>query len=65
MIANNIFRAIGDFCTNFLFAPVDSVRFMESWWMKNTISWIFVTIGFIGFIYWMNELKKYKNTENQ
>ena len=65
MIANNIFKAIGDFCMNVLFAPYDSFRFMDNWWIQSTVNWIFVIITFIAFFYWMGELKKFKQTENE
>jgi Family of unknown function (DUF6341) len=65
MIANNIFKAIGDFFMNVIFAPFDSLRFMDNWWVQSTVSWIFVIITFIAFFYWMGELKKYKKTENE
>ncbi|MDD3722763.1 MAG: uracil phosphoribosyltransferase [Lutibacter sp.] len=60
MIANNIFKAIGDFCQNILFVPYDNTRFMDNWWVQNMVSWIFVAIGFIGFFYWIGELSKHK-----
>lgn len=60
MIANNIFKAIGDFCTNVLFAPYNSIRSMDNWWTQNTISWVFIVITFIAFFYWIGEIRKYK-----
>ncbi len=60
MIANNIFKAIGDFCTNVLFKPYDALRSMDNWWLQSTISWIFIAIAFVAFFYWLGELKKYK-----
>jgi len=65
MIANNIFKAIGDFCTNVLFQPVDTIRFTNNWWAQNTINWILVVIAFTAFIYWLGELKKYRNSVNE
>ena len=65
MIANNIFKAIGDFFMNVIFAPYDGLRSMDNWWVQSTISWIFVGITFIAFFYWMGELKKYSKTENE
>lgn len=61
MIANNIFKAIGDFFTNFAFKPLDWIRFMDNWWLENTLSWILAIITFGAFIYWMGQLKKFKN----
>jgi hypothetical protein len=65
MIANNIFKAIGDFFMNVVFAPYDSLRSLDNWWVQSTVSWIFVAITFIAFFYWMGELRKYKKTENE
>jgi len=65
MIANNIFKAIGDFCTNILFAPYNNVRSMDNWWIQNTVSWIFIFIAFIGLFYWLGELNKHSKTENE
>ncbi|MCB0474974.1 MAG: uracil phosphoribosyltransferase [Flavobacteriaceae bacterium] len=60
MIANNIFRAIGDLCTNYLFKPYDFFRSMHSWWWSNTFNAILFSIGFIALIYWLGQLVKQK-----
>lgn len=65
MIANNIFRAIGEFCQNVLFAPHNSISAMDNWWLQNIVSWIFVIILFIALFYWLGELKKYKKAGNE
>ncbi|MFD0761735.1 uracil phosphoribosyltransferase [Lutibacter aestuarii] len=65
MIANNIFKAIGDFFTNVLFAPYNEIRFMDNWWLQNTVSWIFIVITFIAFFYWLGEIRKYKKAGNE
>lgn len=65
MIANNIFRALGDFFTNILFAPYDAIRFMDNWWLQNSISGIFIVITFFAFLYWLGELRKYKQAGNE
>ena len=44
MIANNIFRAIGDFFVNVAFQPMDSIRSMDSWWLQNAFSWVLAII---------------------
>lgn len=64
MIANNIFRVIGDFFTNILFAPYETIRQMDNWWIQNTISWLFVAVTFLAFFYWLGELKKHKTISN-
>ncbi|SFS49384.1 DUF6341 family protein [Lutibacter maritimus] len=65
MIANNIFKAIGDFFTNVLFTPFNELRSMDNWWLQSTISWIFIVITFIAFFYWMGEIRKYKKAGNE
>jgi len=65
MIANNIFKAIGEFFQNVLFAPHNSIRATDNWWLQNTVSWIFVVILFIALFYWLGQLKKYKKAGNE
>lgn len=65
MIANNIFKAIGDFFTNVLFVPYNDIRSLDNWWLQNTASWIFIVITFIAFFYWLGELRKYKKSGNE
>ena len=50
---------------NVLFVPMDALRKLEleNWWAASTLSWLFIIIGFVAFVYWMNELKKYNKTE--
>ncbi|HBK70378.1 MAG TPA: uracil phosphoribosyltransferase [Flavobacteriaceae bacterium] len=59
MIANNIFRAIGDFFTDFIFIPYDFFRFMNGWWISNTMGVFLVSIGFIFLFYWLGEMVKH------
>ncbi len=65
MIAYNIFKAIGDFCTNILFYPFNTLRSLDNWWLQSIVSWVFIGLTFIAFFYWLNELNKVKNTENE
>jgi len=65
MIANNIFKAIGDFCTNVLFYPYNEISSIDNWWLQNTVNWIFVAVTFVAFFYWLGELKKYKKAGNE
>lgn len=65
MIANNIFKAIGEFCQTVLFQPFNTLRSLDNWWLQSTISWIFVILTFIAFFYWLGELKKYKKAGNE
>lgn len=63
MIASNFFRAIGDFCTNVLFAPYNAFRFAEGWWLSNTFNTIIVAVGFIAAFYWLGQMVKHNKQE--
>jgi len=65
MIAYNIFKAIGNFFTNVLFYPFNALGSLDNWWLQSTVNWIFVILTLIAFFYWLNELNKVKNTENE
>jgi len=55
------FRAIEDLFVNVLFVPLDALRFMQSWWVANTLNWIFMIIGAVAFVYWILQLKKHSD----
>ncbi|KAA2219239.1 DUF6341 family protein [Maribacter flavus] len=57
----SFFYGIEDLFVNVLFAPMDALRFMESWTLSNILNWIFMLIGFVAFVYWMLELKKFND----
>ncbi|HEY9170478.1 MAG TPA: hypothetical protein VIN72_13370 [Lutibacter sp.] len=65
MIANNVFKAIGDFCQNVLFVPYDRIWSIHNWWIQNTVSWFFIIILFIALFYWLGQLRKYKKLESK
>ncbi len=60
MIANNIFRAIGDFCTNVLFAPFNAFKELDNWWTSNIVNFLFVGVFFVLLAYWMRESIRFK-----
>ena len=65
----DFFYGIEDLFVNFLFKPYDALRSLEleSWTLANIVSWIFLIVGFAAFVYWMLQLKKYNdnNEENK
>ncbi len=66
MIPINIFRAIGDFCTNILFLPYDAFRSLgEQFWFSNVVNAIFISITGALFLYWLTQLQKFKKTSNE
>ncbi len=65
----DFFEAIESFTINVLLAPYDTLRALEleSWGAANIINWMFMLICFVAFLYWMKELKKFNdnNEENR
>ena len=62
----DFFYAIQDLFVNVLFAPFDALRALEleSWFGANIMSWIFIAIGMVAFVYWMMQLNSHhKNGE--
>ena len=65
----DFFEGIAWIFEEVLFIPLDALRELEldSWWAANAINFIFVLIGFAAFFYWMKQLKKFNdnNEENR
>ena len=59
----NIWRAIGDFCTNILFAPYNFFKNLndkEFWWTANILNTILFLITAFLFVYWLMKLRSFK-----
>lgn len=54
---SDFFYAIEDLFVNFLFAPLDFLRFLENWWAANTLNWLFLIVGLVAMVYWMGQLR--------
>ncbi|MFS4415453.1 DUF6341 family protein [Maribacter sp. 2307ULW6-5] len=63
----SLFEAIEDLFVNVLFAPFDFLRFMErdSWLAANGFNWLFVIVGSVAFVYWMIQLKKFNDNDEE
>ncbi|MFD0990563.1 uracil phosphoribosyltransferase [Mariniflexile jejuense] len=63
----DFFYAIQDLFVNFLFKPMDALKALEleNWFAANTISWIFVIIGFAAMVYWMKQLKIFNDNNEE
>ncbi|MBW1293921.1 DUF6341 family protein [Aquimarina litoralis] len=61
------FEAIQYLFVDVLFAPLDSLRALEleSWTAANIVNWLFMLIGFVAFLYWMKELKKFNDNNEE
>ena len=59
----DFFYAIQDLFVNVLFAPFDALRSLElkNWFGSNIMSWTFLAIGLVAFVYWMGQLKKFND----
>jgi hypothetical protein len=64
---NDFFYGIQDLFVDGLFVPFDALRALEleNWFFANIISWIFMAIGFVAFTYWMLQLKKYNDNNEE
>ncbi|MHA7844356.1 MAG: DUF6341 family protein [Winogradskyella sp.] len=63
----DFFYGIQDLFVDVLFAPLDYLRELElsSWFAANIMSWIFMAIGFVAFTYWMLQLKKFNDNNEE
>ncbi|WP_127845895.1 DUF6341 family protein [Psychroflexus aestuariivivens] len=63
----DFFEGIASLFDDLLFLPLDALRELqdESWWAANGLNWIFVLVVFVAFLYWMKELKKYNENDEE
>ena len=61
----DFFYAIQDLFVNVLFEPFDALSALEldSWGAGNIVSWVFILIGFVAFVYWMLQLKSFSDNK--
>jgi len=58
----SFFEGIQYLFVNILFIPLDFLRSLElkSWFVANTINWIFMIICAAAMVYWIKQLKLHK-----
>lgn len=63
----NIFEGIGSFFQNVAFAPLDALADLElrSWWGANLMTWVFLTILAVLLVYWILQLKKFDDNNEE
>jgi hypothetical protein len=63
----DIFEGIAWLFEHVLFVPYDALRQLQltSWFAANFLNWIFLVVGFSAFIYWMLQLKKYNDNDEE
>lgn len=61
------FNGVQELFETVLFVPYNILREteLENWWASNTVTWIFLAILIISFIYWMLELKKFNDNDEE
>ncbi len=62
---SSFFYGIEDLFVNHLFWPYDFFRFMQNWWTSNTVNWLFMIIGFVAMVYWLMQLKKFNDNQEE
>jgi hypothetical protein len=67
MALRDIFYAIQEFTEEVLFAPFNALRALEleNWTAANVMNWFFMLIGSIAFVYWMLQLKKFNDNNEE
>lgn len=55
----DFFEAIAWLFENVLFLPHQFLSNLElsNWWMANGVNFLFVSVGFVALVYWINQLK--------
>ena len=63
----DLFNAIQDLFETVLLTPFDALRALEveNWFGANIVSWIFMGIGLVAFVYWMLQLKSFSDTNEE
>ena len=63
----DFFNGIQELFETVLFVPFNILREteLENWWMSNIVTWIFLLILIVSFSYWMFELKKFSDNNEE
>ena len=67
MTWKGVFEGIQSIAEDVLFLPYNMLRAIEldNWWLANIVSWTLMLIGFVAFIYWMGQLKKFNDNNEE
>lgn len=60
-----LWKAIESLFVDFLFLPLDALRFTHSWWLANAINFLFIVVGLVAFGYWMKQLKSFEDNNEE
>jgi hypothetical protein len=66
-IMKAIFEAIAFLFEEILFIPLNMLRELgaSNWFAANTFNWLFLMIGFAGLFYWLRQLKKFNDNNEE
>lgn len=67
MALKEVFEGIESFFVEVAFAPLDALRALElsDWWSANAINWLFMFICMGALTYWMLQLKKFNDNNEE
>ena len=63
----DFFEGIQTIFEDYLFAPFNYLADTEldSWWLANLMNWIFILVAMAAFVYWMKQLKKFNDRNEE
>ena len=63
----DFFNGIQELFETVLFIPFNTLREteLENWWISNIVTWVFLLILIVSFSYWMLELKKFSDNNEE
>ncbi|GGW57058.1 hypothetical protein DFQ11_101717 [Winogradskyella epiphytica] len=63
----DFFYGIEDLFRALMLNPLDSLRALEleSWFAANIFNWVLMIIGAVAFVYWMLQLKKFNDNNEE
>ena len=63
----DFFNGIQGLFETVLFVPFNTLREteLENWWISNIVTWVFLLILIVSFSYWMLELKKFSDNNEE
>ena len=62
-----VFEAIAYLFEEVLFIPLNMLRELgaRNWFAANAFNWFFLMIGFAGLFYWLRQLKKFNDNNEE
>jgi len=66
-IMKAVFEAIAYLFEEVLFIPLNMLRDLgaSNWFAANAFNWFFLMIGFAGLFYWLRQLKKFNDNNEE